>query len=211
MNMTRSMWMCLILCVVFGLLLGALWSPRSSSHASDAEQSLGQDPSSSDEEYYEKAMSVIRKEFGEEAEEFARQFKGMDIQFTKFPVRVKASKDGTFVIRLMKEEHPIVSNLRQRDIDGSEELVRYYFFPCGNSEYTCSFSKRVRDSKITLIHYSVDENNGPKYSYADRDGDGLWDQFTDYTHEPEIHYEREGLCWRKRTKDINGAHTPYQQ
>ena len=200
--MTLARWVYPMVFFVLGLGVGVLRSPVGGpSQIPEERQDTHHSRAVSDAQF-EKRMAKVGKEFGEEMEDFARQFKDMAIQIKKYPIDAQASPDGRFAIRLFGSDETTASDLRQVGMAGVKELVRHYSFSCGDVVYSCDFARRIEDSKMTNVVFSVYVKGEPKFSYVDRNADGLWDRFTDYTQEPAVTYVRDGLCWKRITKDI---------
>ena len=187
---------------VSGLVVGVLWSPLgNSSQISEKRQDALHGRAVSDEQF-EKRMARVRKEFGDETEYFLRQFKDMTIRIKEYPIDAEASPDGRFAIRLFGSDKTIASDLRQIEGRGGvKALNRYYFFSCGDLAYSCNFTRDIEDSEMYNVVFAVEGKGETKFSYVDRDADGLWDWFTDHTQEPSRTYVREGLCWKRFKKD----------
>lgn len=181
---------------VSGLVVGVLWSPLGRSSQAPPDSRAVSD------EQFEKRMAEVKKEFGEETEYFLRQSKDMTIRIKEYPIDAWASPDGRFVIRLFGSDETIASDLRQVEgTGGVKALNRYYFFSCGDLAYRCNFTRDIEDSKMYNVVFAVEVKGETKFSYVDRDADGLWDWFTDHTQEPSRTYVREGLCWKRFKKD----------
>lgn len=183
---------------VSGLGVGVLWNPICSTSQMPPDGRVISDVQSRNEKYLAKTREV----YGEEAAEFARQFEGMTIRIKEFPIDAWASPDGRFVIRLFGSDETIASDLRCPEKgEAMKELVRHYYFSCGDLAYSCDFARSIRDPKMTNVVFGVSVKGKPTFSYVDRDADGLWDSFIDYTQEPPQSYIRESLCWKRSTKD----------
>ena len=185
--------------LVLGLAIGMFWTPFACwSQISNGGPGLSDLQSLSDVEFEER-MDKVRQKWGQEAEEFVRQFRDMTVRIKQFPVDVEASRDGRFAIRLLGDDETMASDLFEKGIDGRKELVRSYSFTCHGTQYSFIVARTFADSNVTLVSYRVNDVNGSRFSYGDTDGDGLWDRFADYTQKPAKHYRRDGLSWKEWT------------
>jgi hypothetical protein len=181
---------------VSGLGVGLLWNHLERPHTGDG-------PNVADiKSANEKFVRQMRKMYGEETAEFVKQFEDMTIRTNTHPIKAFAAPDGRFVIRLSRSDETIASDLRYPEKGGiAKELVRHYGFSCNGSTYSCDFGRRIEDSKMTNVLFSVlDAEGNSTFSYVDSDADGRWDWFCDYTQEPPKSYDRDGLCWKEREK-----------
>jgi hypothetical protein len=186
-----------------GLAAGLLWSTLSGvSHVPKERQDVVVSESE-----VAKQMAQVKKDFGEETEEFVRQFRGMTIRIKEYPVDAGASPDGRFVIRMFGREDTIASDLRHPGSgEAPDEFVRFYSYPSTDLTYSCSFARSTEDDSMRNVLFGVNDVNGdPRFSYLDCDADGLWDRFIDCTEEPSKMYARDGLCWKELTKDLGAG------
>lgn len=201
MNSTRSVYLLVVfisslICFLSGLGLGALWSPPERPSAPD--KRAPRRVRVEDREFVER----IGELYGEETADFVKQFEDMTIRINEPPIDACASPDGRFVIRLFGSDETIASELWHPDrARSAKQLNRHYSFSAGERTYACDII-HIDNGKVTDVLFSVTDASGAELVYVDRDGDGRWDSFTDSTRDPSVIYERDGLCWEEREKDL---------
>ena len=207
MNSTRSVYLLVVsisslICFLFGLGLGALWSPPERPSAPDKRAPRG--VRVENREFVER----IGELYGEETAEFVKQFEDMTIRINEPPIDACASPDGRFVIRLFGSDETIASDLFYPDTARPiKAIVRHYSFSSAGKTYSCDIGRNRDNSRVTNVIFSFTDADGGELVYADRDADGRWDSFTDSTRDPSVIYDRDGLCWKKREK--NTPHDPH--
>jgi hypothetical protein len=175
---------------VTGVAAGVLWSSLRAPTDDNVSSASGQN---------EQNVAKVREVFGEGAAKFVKQFEDLTIRIKKGPIDAQASPDGRFVIRLAGDNETIASELQFPDDTGPvNEVARHYAFSSGNRTYSCDFVRKIGDSSMPNVLFSITDADGRGLSYVDSDGDGRWDRFTDSTAESPRFYRRDGLCWKEK-------------
>jgi hypothetical protein len=187
---------------VTGLGVGAFWSPFGARPQLPANHQGTTGPHVASDAQVEELPSELRKRIDAEVEDFAGQFKDMNIRIEKYPLDAWASQDGRFVIHLLKSNEMIASELRQIGPRGVTVMDRHYEYSCGDIAYHCDFARHIEGSNMYSVLFGVEFKGKTKVVYLDSDGDGLWDRITDFTQEHPKTYVREGSGWNWKEMDV---------